>query len=334
MAETPIDPRIEAALQGLPDDFRSFGRVFENEIRPALLAREGDRIRAADKARKGRMAGLALGAAVAIVGGLLTRHPMAIFAAAAAGFGYWQWQSADLRRIGAEAKQLIVEPIAKNFMLAFTPDPGEIDTISRHHELGLVPSWDRSSFEDLVSGERHGVSFELFEAMLEERRTTRDSQGRTQTNWVTVFRGQCLKFAFPKRFYGRTLVTRDAGIFNRFGGGGGMQRAGLEDPQFEKIFEVYTTDQVESRFLLTPDLMQKLVDMERIFHGGNIKCCFDQGECLITLEGGDLFEPGSMFTPLDNPERIRELLDDFAAIFHIIDQVTANRRREQEARGT
>jgi hypothetical protein len=26
-----------------------------------------------------------------------------------------------------------------------------------------------------------------------------------------------------------------------------------------------------------------------------------------------------MFTPLDNPERVRELLDDFAAIFNVID---------------
>ena len=40
---------------------------------------------------------------------------------------------------------------------------------------------------------------------------------------------------------------------------------------------------------------------------------------LIALEGDGLFEPGRMFTPLDNADRIRELLDDFAAIFNLID---------------
>ena len=104
-----------------------------------------------------------------------------------------------------------------------------------------------------------------------------------------------------------------------------MQRAMLEDPEFERIFEVYTTDQVESRYLLTPDLMQKLVDMEKVFHGGKLKCCFDDGELLITLQGSDLFEPGSMFKRLDDPERVRELLSDFAAVM-------ANRRAQDLGR--
>ena len=146
---------------------------------------------------------------------------------------------------------------------------------------------------------------------------------------MTVFKGQCLRFQFDKTFYGRTLVTRDAGFFNRFGGGKGMQRAMLEDPEFERIFEVYTTDQVESRYLLTPDLMQKLVDLEKTFHGGKLKCCFDSGELFITLQGSDLFEPGSMFKRLDDPDRVRELLSDFAAVFNIIDVVVAKRRRQE-----
>ena len=144
-----------------------------------------------------------------------------------------------------------------------------------------------------------------------------------------LFRGQCLRLQFDKRFYGRTLITRDAGFFNRFGGGKGMSRASLEDPVFEKIFEVYTTDQVESRYLLTPDLMQDLVDLEKAFHGGRLKACFDGGEMFITLEGGDLFEPGSMFKPLDSVDRVKELLTDFSAIFQIIDAVVRGRRREE-----
>jgi hypothetical protein len=178
-----------------------------------------------------------------------------------------------------------------------------------------------------VTGKRGEVDFELFEAHLEEKRTTTDSKGRARTTWVTVFRGQCLKLDFHKRFFGRTLVTRDAGFFNRFGGGNGMQRAMLEDPVFEKIFEVYTTDQVESRYLLTPDFMQKLVDLETVFKGGKLKAAFDGGEMLITVQGGNLFEPGSMFKPLDSADRVRELLDDFAAVLRLIDTVTAGRAR-------
>ncbi|MEM1391353.1 MAG: DUF3137 domain-containing protein, partial [Pseudomonadota bacterium] len=101
--------------------------------------------------------------------------------------------------------------------------------------------------------------------------------------------------------------------------GGDFERVKLESPQFESAFEVYSTDQVEARYILTPDLMQRLVELEKTFRGVGLRCAFVGGELLIALEGGDLFEPGSMFTPLDNPDRVRELLDDFAAIFNLID---------------
>lgn len=328
-----IDPKILQALDGLPDEFSDFPKIYQDEIRPGLLAREGERAAAATKARQARYIGLG----VAVVGGavslLVAKIPIAAIVSVVVGIGYLVWGAQDIRRLGREAKVLIVEPVARQFGLSFVAAPGHVESIQKHREVGVVPGWDRAKYEDLITGARKGVDFELFEAHLEERRTTTDSKGRTRTRWVTVFRGQCLRFQFPKRFYGRTLVTRDAGLLNRFGGGRGMTRAMLEDPEFEKIFEVYTTDQVESRFLLTPDFMQKLVDLEKAFHGARLKCCFDGGEMFITLEGGNLFEPGSMFKTFDSPDRIRELLDDFAAIFRIIDAVHSGRARETNARG-
>ena len=150
---------------------------------------------------------------------------------------------------------MIVEPIARHLALDFMSMPGEVGSIYDHKRVGLVPGWDRSSYEDLIVGNRNGIDFEFFEAHLEEKRTTTDSKGRTRTTWVTVFRGQCIRFDFHKRFFGHTLVTRDAGFFNFFGKltMGDLDRARLESPEFEKAFEVYTSDQVEARFLLTPE---------------------------------------------------------------------------------
>ncbi|MDP1554750.1 MAG: DUF3137 domain-containing protein [Hyphomonas sp.] len=329
MSDNDQTPSADAPVSvgDLPPEFAGFDRIYEQEIRPGLIAREAERIAAAKKAIQTRWIGGAIVVAGAIIGLALLKLPVVAIIVAIIGFGVVGWGNMDITRLAGEAKSLIVEPIARQLDLAFTPKPGTCDTIFRHKEVGVVPGWDRSNFEDLVIGRRGEVDFELFEAHLEEKRTTTDSKGRTRTTWVTVFKGQCLQLDFHKTFYGRTLVTRDAGFFNRFGGGKGMQRAGLEDPRFEKIFEVYTTDQVESRYLLTPDLMQKLVDLEDVFRGGKLKAAFDGGEMLITVQGGNLFEPGSMFKPLDSADRVRELLKDFSAVFGIIDAVTAGRRR-------
>ena len=325
---------LSGAFAHLPAEFSGFGDVFEKEIRPALMAREQDRVAAVDAARKSWFIGGGLGGAGVLLGLLVAKAPVIAILSAIAGFGYIGWQSRHVSQLSREAKRILVQPIADQLDLMFTEDPGPVASIRDHRRVGILPSWDRSKFEDRVTGTRNEVDFELFEAHLEEKRTSTDSKGRTQTRWVTVFKGQCLRFAFPKTFYGRTLVTRDAGFFNRFGGGKGMDRASLEDPKFEKIFEVYTTDQVESRYLLTPDLMQRLVDLETAFKGGDLKCSFDGGEMFVTVEGGNLFEPGSMFKSLDDESRISELLHDFASVFHIIDSVLDNRRREDRERSS
>lgn len=314
-------------LGDLPAEFAEFGRIYETDIRPNLIAREAERVAAAKKAIQTRWAGGFIIAAGALLGLFVFKAPVVSIVIAILGFGVIGWGNMGISRLAGEAKTLIVEPIASKLNLYFTAAPGACESIFRHKDVGVVPGWDRSKYEDLVTGRRGQVDFELFEAHLEERRTTTDSKGRTQTTWVTVFKGQCLRLDFHKTFYGRTLITRDAGFFNRFGGGKGLQRAALEDPKFEKIFEVYTTDQVESRYLLTPDLMQKLVDLEEVFRGGKLKAAFDGGEMFITVQGGNLFEPGSMFKPLDSADRVHELLKDFSAVFQLIDAVTAGRSR-------
>lgn len=317
--QAPIDPLILQAMSGLPDDFTGFARTYLEELRPTLLSREGERQLAAREAKRWTWIGGAIGVIGAGLGLLALRVPQLAIVAGALGFAVAGAGRSRLRRFTREAKSLLVQPVAQQFGLAFTEDPGPQSTISDLYANGLVPTWDRSKYEDRITGERNGVPFEFFEAHLEDRRTTTDSNGRTRTTWVTVFNGQCLRFRFHKAFQGRTMVTRDAGIFNRFGGAKGMDRVRLESSQFEQAFEVYSTDQVEARFLLTPDFMQRLVDLEKTFRGAKLRCAFVGGEMLVALEGGDLFEPGSMFTPLDNPERVRELLDDFAAIFNLID---------------
>jgi hypothetical protein len=326
MTSTPvdgqdIDPRVRAALEGLPTDFANFARTYQDHIRPGLLEKEGERQRLAARSRQFMIYAIVAGVAALGMGAVFQSQAAVaiglIGAVAVYGFGRW-----PLDQFAKTSKLLLVEPVAREFGLTYAADCGPQTDVERFRELRLLPSWDRSAFEDRLEGERSGVNFSFFEAHLEEKRTTRSSNGATQTRWVTVFRGQCVRFDFHKRFLGRTLVARDMGLFNALGGlGSEMKRARLESPDFEKAFEVYTTDQVEARFLLTPDVMQRFVDLEAVFHGGKLRCCFDGGELFVAVEGGNLFEPGSMFIPLDNPERMRELLDDFGAIFRLMDDL-------------
>lgn len=325
--DSGTDPALKEAFSGLPADFDRFIQAYEEKIRPVLQEREAERAEAAKRSIQSWWTGGTVILVSLVIAILIFREPAIAILGGLAGAGWIGWGQLPLNRVSREAKALLVEPVARELNLEYAAKPGDVASIHRHRELRLVPNWDRAKYEDRLAGIRREVNFELFEAHLEERRTTTDSRGRTRTTWVTVFRGQCLRLDFHKTFYGRTRIARDAGFFNRFNSSRDMQRAKLEDPEFERAFAVYTTDQVEARYLLTPDLMQRLVDLERAFRGGRLQACFDGGEMLITLQGGDLFEPGTMYRPLDDPGRTRDLLNDFEAVFNIIDTVTACRIR-------
>ncbi|MFC7290825.1 DUF3137 domain-containing protein [Hirschia litorea] len=322
------DARVESAFETLPPEFDKFKVVYRDEILPTLQAREGDRLAAAEKAKNFTVIAAAVGLIIALGGIFLTKSPFFAFLGVIAGFGIHTYGRSGLNDIKREAKLLIVETAAQGFDLEYDPEPQRPLVLSRFSNLGLIPSWDREKFEDQLLGKRGTTDFEFFEAHLESRRTTTDSKGRSRTEWVTVFQGQCLVVNFHKPFNGQTKVYRDLGLFNFFTKMGNsfsskkLERVRLEDPKFEKAFEVFSDDQVESRFLLTPDFMERLLELERIFEGGKLRCAFSGGELFVCVEGGDLFEPGSMFTPLDNPDRMRDLMQDFLAVFKLIDSVS------------
>lgn len=313
---------IEERLATLPEEFSHFGEVYANEIQPVLAEKEGERQAAMGKAKTMGILGVVLAVAIAVGGLMLFKSIFAVFVAVVVGLGLITYGMSGVNDLMKQAKEAMVTPIANQFGLSFDPLAGGNAsanlTACKAHKV--VPSWDRAKLQDEITGDRNGVPFEFFEAHLEDKRTTTDSNGRTSTTWVTVFKGQCWVINAPKTFHGVTRVARDSGVFNALGAlGSNISRAKLESPDFEKAFEVYTTDQVESRYLLTPDVMQAFLDLERVYKGKKLRATFEGNKIYVAIEGGDLFEPGSMFSSLDDPNRVGDLLEDIATVFHLVD---------------
>jgi hypothetical protein len=320
---------LEQAMDGLPPDFAFFADAFRTQIQPGLAAREDTRIAAVKKQRDFGVYGVLLGAALAAASWLLFHHPFGVVVGGLAGFGLYAYGSRELNQLGRETKEMLVEPVVRQFGMTYELAPAAPADIIRFRDLRLVPSWDRASFEDKLSGQRQNAPFEFFEAHLEEKHQTTAPKGGSRTEWVTVFRGQCLVARFPKPFNGVTKVERDHGAMNFFAGlGEGMPKVKLEDPVFEKAFEVYGTDQVEARFILTPDFMERLLKLEKTFEGKRLRCAFEGGEMLLCVEGKNLFEPGSMYRRMDDLGRVQEMLHDFAAVFLLIDAMVERRTPE------
>ena len=302
------------------------------DLTPWLESLEAERKAAVAQSFKGVALGLAGGGAFALIGFAASwPAPVLLIGAGLILGGLAIWGAQPLNTLRKTVKTGLNDRFAEAFGMRYRAevhDPIRFDAFRQH---GLLPGYDRRNFEDHFSGEAHGADFDIYEAHLEQKRRTKN-----RTYYVTVFHGVLIRINFPRTVEGVTLVTRDAGVFNALEGwakktfgGDKLERIGLVDPTFEKAFEVYGTDQVMARYLLTPSFMERLLKLESELKGKNVRCVFDEklgegdgrGELLIAAETGNKFEAGSMFKPLTDHDRIANLHGEFAMIDDIINTV-------------
>ena len=130
--------------------------------------------------------------------------------------------------------------------------------------------YDRYSGDDLISGVIDRTDFRCSELHTEYKEVTyRD--GKRHETWVTIFRGLFFHADFNKHINGNTYIEPDNAerLFGSWGrklqGSNKGKLVKLEDPEFEKLFVVFSTDQVEARYILTPAIMHALVELRKRF---------------------------------------------------------------------
>ena len=218
---------------------------------------------------------------------------------------------APLIFLGKKIEKQLLARICEKLDFALDPKAGTM-SIQPFSSLSLVPSYDTCSLDNAIQGKIDEVPFELCESHLQEQR--RNSKGRT--HYVTVFQGLVGSAQFPKRFHGTTIVRRDGGFLASLFSSGKGDRVKLEDPDFEKRFDVFSDDQVEARYLLTPGFMERVKRLDDLSDGA-ARLAFQGGRLLFAIGGGDRFTV-SLFKNMGEIAHFRRMMADFALIFGIV----------------
>ncbi len=120
------------------------------------------------------------------------------------------------------------------------------------------------------------------------------------------FQGVMISLPHYTSFMGRTIIAKDKGAFNP-STVDLMKRVGFASSEFERIFEVYSDDQVEARDLITPDFMERLNKFSNEVLGHNLQCAFLAGQFHIALDIDDTFQFAHDYAPV-NFERTRKTI--------------------------
>ena len=163
---------------------------------------------------------------------------------------------------------------------------------------------DRLSGNDYVKGDIDNIKIQFSDIHAQKR--NRNSKGKD--SWSTIFQGLFIVADFNKHFAGETVVLPDSAQ-STFGNliGNWLQSKNMareelvkmDDPEFEKEFVVYSTDQIEARYILSHSLMKKLLIFKHkskhplsiSFIGSHIHMAIEYNK--------DLFEPTIFSSLLD-----------------------------------
>lgn len=223
--------------------------------------------------------------------------------------------------------------------LSYYPDRG----ISREEFRAsrIYPSRiDRYNNEDLFTGVVGETAFRFSELHAEYKTTTTDSKGRRRTTYHTIFKGIFFVADFNKHFNGMTFVLPDnaesmlGGIGRMFQEWGSKldgrpgEMVQLEDPEFEKLFAVQSTNQVEARYILSLSLMRRLSEFRQHMDVPIALSFVDSNIYIAIATRKNHFEPPSFLTGSAQLTRaeFEEYLEDIRLAEGIVEDLNLNTR--------
>lgn len=313
-------------------DFMSF---YSSGLLPVLNELE---LKRKEGLKKGYIAGaviFAIGAGISffLFGGDIMHGIIAIFLTIAAIYGAIVFFLRDFVR---EFKEKVISSI----VTFISPDLkyNQSSHISRDKFRSseiFTKRIDRYNGEDCVSGMVDKTQIEFSEIHAEEKHVTRDSKGRRQTRYVTIFKGLFFIADFNKEFKGLTLVLPDMAerTLGKFFGQAmqkmNISRKGelikLEDVNFEKEFVVYGDDQVEARYILSPALMSRILEFRKKSKY-EIHLSFKASKVYLAITTNkNMFEPPKFKSVVDF-SIAKDYYEDFLFALGIVDELNLNTR--------
>ena len=157
----------------------------------------------------------------------------------------------------------LVEYLMKEYKYSF--DSQKYISKAIFNASKFAGGYDSYSGNDLLvinipndDGSESNVNLNLCD--LHVTRSERDSDGDRHT--VTVYGGMFGYIEFPFSF--KCVLSLDSYYREK---GLKLDRVKLEDIIFDKNFKAYSNDQIEARYILTPEMMEKLLWLESKFKG-------------------------------------------------------------------
>lgn len=156
------------------------------------------------------------------------------------------------------------------------------------YQIANFGRYDRYHSEDRIDGTILGYNFIMADVHTEDRRE--DSDG--DTTYVTLFKGQVAIVELSKTVeFELEIKSNSIKLFNK------KKIVEIDNPEFEEIYDVYTSDQVKAMTILTPAVTNRMLDLYNKY-GFIFEFKFVRNYMYFRFDSGNLFVPYAK-SPMD-----------------------------------
>jgi len=218
----------------------------------------------------------------------------------------------------ARFKREIVAEIVKGVSPGSSYEPFSYVQPDVFDQSGLFERLGEVRGDDLVRGRLGETPFEACEI------DRHYSTGGEHSHTVPVFHGLFFCLDFNKTIHGRTIVQArkhdDVSLASRRD----LARVTLENADFEAQYEVFSTNPVEARYILTPVLMERILEIHEKTQR-TICLSFADNRAFVAIDyGRALFEPSIGETT--SFEALAEMAGHFQLAGLVVQELDLNTR--------
>lgn len=184
-----------------------------------------------------------------------------------------------------------------------------IDRYYLNQDFGF-PKYDCTGFcGDYVRGVLRGVPMEFCEFELQEKHVTEDKDGDTDVSYETVFYGVIVVCRHNLALSDAVMATQFKTYENAYN---------ADSEAFYNAFSVRCTSEQDAKLALTPDYMQKLLELSAE-RGKRFAIRFLQdGTLLLVIKDMNLFEMGKSENTVQLVEKLEKEMEDFINILNTL----------------
>ena len=230
-----------------------------------------------------------------------------------------------------EFKDKIISPLihALDKNLQYSPDYHVGNHHFTHSKI-FTSRLDKLDGNDYVKGKIDDVNIEFSD--LHAQTKYKDTKGNT--HYKTIFQGLFIVTDFNKHFKAQTVILPDTAqsTFGDYIGNllqshnmGRNELVKMDSVAFEKEFVVYSSDQIEARYILSHSLMEKLLLFKK--HSNHpLSLSFVGGKVYLAIAyNKDLFEP-SIFHSLLKYKIAMEYVGTLHLAVGIVEELKLNQK--------